>query len=305
MSGQIRFSAWAGLPNHQQGLAAMLGAAVLLSTGALFIKLVSMDVYAITMWRSGIAALTLALIVRPRWPAGWHMDQLTWAVALSYGAMLLLFVVAARATTAANAIFLQYTAPFYVVLVSWPLLRERVTRVDVIAVVVAFGGMAMFFFGRLETSDIWGNVAAIGAGISFAVFLVCLRFRGADEHLRVRAMVLGNVVLLTVFLVVNLTRPGSGAFTPDIGDAASLVFLGVFQIGAAYVVFAYAIARITALEAGLMGMVEPVLNPVWVFIFLAETPGWWAVAGGGVILGAVALRTLLSERRPVPKAASP
>ncbi len=305
MSAQLRVSAWTALPSRHQGLLAMVAAAALLSTGALFIKLVSVDVYSITMWRSGIAALTLALIFRPKWPPGWYKDPLTWAVALSYGAMLLLFVVAARATTAANAIFLQYTAPLYVVLVSWPLLRERVTRVDLISVVVAFGGMALFFFGRLETSDVWGNVAAVGAGVAFAVFLVCLRLRGANEHLRVRSMVLGNGVLLVLFLAVNLARPGSGAFTPGLGDAASLLFLGVFQIGAAYVVFAYAIGRIAALEAGLIGMVEPVLNPIWVFIFLAESPGWWAVAGGAVILTAVGLRTLLMERRAAPAGASP
>jgi drug/metabolite transporter, DME family len=298
MSAETRVPVWGHLSAREQGLAAMLAAAVLLSTGALFIKLVSVDVYSITMWRGGIAALALALMVRPRWPAGWHRDPLTWAIALSYGAMLLLFVVAARATTAANAIFLQYTGPFYVVMVSWPLLRERVTRVDLIAVAVAFGGMALFFFGRLEIPDVWGNVAAIGAGISFGAFLVCLRFPGADRHLRVRGMVVGNGALLAVFLAVNLMRPGSGAFTPDAGDAASLIFLGVVQIGVAYVVFAYAIARITALEAGLIGMVEPVLNPVWVFIFLAESPGWWAVVGGAVILAAVGFRTVLSARQP-------
>ena len=133
------------------------------------------------MWRSGIAALTLALLVHPRWPAAWYRDGLTWGVALSYASMLLLFVVAARETTAANAIFLQYTAPFYVVLVSWPLLKERVTRLDLATVAVAFGGMALFFFGRLETHDVWGNVAAIGAGISFAAFLVCLRLPGGGR----------------------------------------------------------------------------------------------------------------------------
>ena len=296
--------ALANVGNHRRGLLAMVLAALLLSTGALFIKLVSVDVYSITMWRSGIAAATLIVLVRPAWPSGWFRDPLLWGVALSYASMLLLFVVAARATTAANAIFLQYSAPFYVVLVSWPLLRERVTRIDIATVAIAFGGMALFFFGRLETSDVWGNIAAIGAGISFGAFLVFLRLPKADADLRIRAMVTGNAALLAAFLVANVARTEASAFTPNVGDVGSLLFLGVVQIGAAYVVFAYAIARITALEAGLIGMVEPVLNPVWVFVFLAESPGWWAVAGGSIILGAVGIRTLVSERGRVVHAPS-
>ena len=107
---------------------------------------------------------------------------------------------------------------------------------------------------------------------------------------------------MVVFLGVTLALGDKEAFTPGLGDAASLIFLGVVQIGAAYVLFAYAIARITALEAGLIGMVEPVLNPAWVFVFLAEDPGWWAVVGATVILGAVGLRLTLSERERKPGA---
>ena len=75
------------------------------------------------------------------------------------------------------------------------------------------------------------------------------------------------------------------------------MFLGVLQIGLAYVLFGYGIARIPALETSLIGMLEPVLNPVWVFVFLGETPGWWAVLGGAVIVAAVVARTIVSERR--------
>ena len=139
-------------------------------------------------------------------------------------------------------------------------------------------------------------------GSAFAAFLVCLRLPGAAEHLRVRAMISGNVVLLVSFLGANLVVGKGGAFTSDLGDADSLIFLGVAQIGAAYVLFAYAVARITALEAGLIGMVEPVLNPVWVFVFLAETPGWWTAVGAAVILTAVGLRLVLPVRGQEPAA---
>lgn len=162
---------------------------------------------------------------------------------------------------------------------------------------VAFAGMALFFVGRLDASDLGGNVAAIASGIAFASFLVFLRLPGCAPETRPRAMVLGNALLVVVTLAVNLGRGSSEPFTPGLGDIAGLLWLGVIQIGFAYVLFGFGIAHIAALEATLIGMLEPVLNPIWVFLFLGETPGWWAAFGGAVIIIAVTSRTFISERR--------
>lgn len=110
-------------------------------------------------------------------------------------------------------------------------------------------------------------------------------------------MLLGNILLVLGLLAANLVRGSSAPFTPDISDLFGLAFLGVIQIGLAYLLFGFGVAHVQALEASLIGMLEPVLNPVWVLIFLGETPGWWAVLGGAIIVAAVAVRTAISERR--------
>lgn len=282
---------------HRQGLLAVLGAAVLWSSGGLFIKAVGLDALGVTMWRSLLAAVSIALLMRTGVPNPLRAARLEWALAVSYALMLVLFVSATKLTTAANAIFLQYTAPLYVLVLGRLMLDERPSTADLACVAVAFGGMALFFVGRLETSDLWGNLSAVASGVSFAVFLTLLRHRDCAPATRPRSMVLGNMLLVAAMVAINAGRGEWAAFAPGPSDVAGLVFLGLIQIGLAYVLFGFGIAHVQALEASLIGMLEPVLNPVWVFIFLGETPGWWAVLGGAVIIVAVGVRTLIAERR--------
>jgi drug/metabolite transporter (DMT)-like permease len=224
-------------------------------------------------------------------------------VALSYAAMLLFFVVATKLTTAANAIFLQYTAPLHTLWLSRILLDERPTRAELVCLAAAFAGMSLFFVGKLEAVDLWGYLAALASGLGFGLFFTLLRRPECRPETRPRSMVLGNVLLAAFAFAVCIGRGGDGAFTPGLADLAGLLFLGVVQIGLAYVIFAYGIARVRALEAGLIGMLEPVLNPFWVFIALGEAPGWWAVAGGAVIILAVAFAAVSSERSRASPAA--
>lgn len=275
----------------------MLGAATLWSTGGLFIKAVSLDALGVTMWRSLLAGVAIAIAFRVR-PFDPRRERwTTWSAAIAYAAMLLLFVSATKLTTAANAIFLQYTAPLYVLVAGAVFLAERPSRLDIATVFAALAGMALFFVGELEAADLGGNACAIGAGIAFAAFLIFLRLPGTPRESRGRAMVVGNVLLVLVAFVVNLARGSGESFTPGPADLAGLLWLGVIQIGMAYVLFGFGIAHVAALEATLIGMLEPVLNPVWVFIFLAESPGSWAVLGGAIIIAAVTSRTVISERR--------
>ena len=252
------------------------------------------------MWRSLFAGITMALLSGVGFASLRRASRFEWTVAVSYAAMLFLFVLATKLTTAANAIFLQYTAPLHIMLFGRWLLAERPTRLDVGCLIVAFGGMALFFVGRLEADDAAGNLCALGSGVGFALFLTLLRRPECRTETRPRAMVLGNALLAGTALVAVLARRDFAAFTPGPGDTAALLFLGVIQIGLAYVLFSYGIARIRVLEAALIGMLEPVLNPIWVFIVLDERPGWWAVAGGTVIVVAVVARTVASERRRAP-----
>jgi DME family drug/metabolite transporter len=175
-------------------------------------------------------------------------------------------------------------------------LGERTSKLDYLTVAVAFCGMALFFVGKLDGDAMLGNVLGAASGVMLAAMFTLLRAPGITAQTRPEAMVLGNVLLVVGLLAVNLGRGTSAPFTPDLGDVAGLVFLGVVQIGFAYLLFGYGVEHVQALEASLIGMLEPVLNPVWVFLFLGETPGWWAVLGGAIIVAAVGARTFATER---------
>ncbi|MGE3075411.1 MAG: DMT family transporter [Dehalococcoidia bacterium] len=284
------------LSPHQQGLVAVLCAAVLWSSGGLFIKWVSIDALGVTMWRSLLAGIVIWLVARPPMRAPWRTNRVTWGIAISYALTLVMFVSATKLTTAASAIFLQYTAPLYLLITGAVFLRERATKLDLVTVAVAFGGMALFFVGKLDTDAMTGNLLAAGSGVMLAAMFTLLRAPGCTNETRPEAMVLGNIILVVGLLAVNLGRGTSEPFTPGLKDSAGLVFLGVVQIGFAYLLFGYGVANVQALEASLIGMLEPVLNPVWVFLFLGETPGWWAVLGGAIIVAAVSVRTFANER---------
>jgi drug/metabolite transporter (DMT)-like permease len=289
-------SAFAELSPHRQGLLAVLAAAVLWSTGGLFIKWVSLDALGVTMWRSLLAAVTMWLVVRPAIRAPWRTGPLTWGIAISYALTLVLFVSATKLTTAANAIFLQYTAPIYLLVTGAVFLRERPTRLDFATVAVAFGGMALFFVGRIEAASLDGNILAVLSGVALAAMFTLLRAPSCTPATRPEAMMLGNLLLVVGLFAVNAARGSTAPFTPGPADIFGLIFLGVVQIGFAYLLFGFGVAHVQALEASLIGMLEPVLNPVWVLIFLGETPGWWAALGGAIIVAAVATRTAVNDR---------
>ncbi len=285
------------LTEHREGLLAVLCAALLWSTGGLFIKWVDLDTLSISWWRALFAYLAVLVVSRPGIRAPWREDPVTWGIAISYSAVLILFVAATRLTTAANAIFLQYTAPIYLIGTSVLFLRERITLLDVMTVAVAIGGMGLFFIERLDAGATRGNLLALCSGLSLAAMFTFFRHPRCTSATRPRAMALGNGLMVVGLLAVNMGRSAWGGFTPAPGDLFGVAFLGAVQIGLGYAIFGFGIARVAALEAALIGMLEPVLNPVWVFLFLGESPGWWGVAGGAVIITSVTVRTVIVERR--------
>jgi drug/metabolite transporter (DMT)-like permease len=221
-------------------------------------------------------------------------------VGVAYAATLTLFVLANRLTTAANAIFLQSTAPLYLAILAPWLLREPTRRRDIGFMAAVGLGLALFFVGTDAPVDtapdpLRGNVLAAGSGLAWALTVCGLRWMGSAGDARQSpavAVVAGNLIACLAALPFALPLGSHGP-----GDWALVGYLGVFQIALAYVLVTRALSVIPALEASLILLVEPVLNPVWAWIFQGEQPGAWALVGGAVILGATALRSLVEARR--------
>lgn len=271
---------------RRTGLLFIVLAALLWSTGGIGIKAVADAPLKVTFYRSLFAAITLfALFGREVVDLRRWIRSPGFVVAiLAYGACLTTFVTATKWTTAANAIFLQYAGVVWVMLLAPLVLGEPMRRRDATAISVALAGMALFFVGRFELRGMAGNGMALLSSVFFATLILSLR----RQHDASRAAVTwGNVFIALALLPfvggdLGLTGP----------SLAGLAFLGVFQIGFAYAAFVKGLRHVTATEASLTGMLEPVANPVWVLIFLGERPTPYAVLGGAIVLAAIAGHTL-------------
>ncbi|MBI4765909.1 MAG: EamA family transporter [Deltaproteobacteria bacterium] len=275
---------------YYQGLGLAFGAGLLWSLGGMLIKLVDWNPLAIAGMRSAIAFFVLLAV--PRRP------KLTWSGAqvggaLAYAATVILFVAANKLTTAANAILLQYTAPIYTAILGARFLGERVTRGDWATIVIVISGVMMFFVDRLTFGGLAGNLLALISGLTFAVLAVFLRKQKDESALE--SVLMGN--LITALIGLPFMFQGSPGGQSWLG----LVLLGVFQLGLSYLLYTEALKRISALEGTLITSIEPILNPVWVFLALGEKPGPWALIGGAMVLVAVTGRSLLKTSSPVSK----
>jgi drug/metabolite transporter (DMT)-like permease len=285
----------------RKGSLLILTAALLWSTGGLFIKSISMDAFGVSFWRSSFAVLTLYLVYnRSQHKIAHHEDESwfnshTLLAALSYSALLILFVVATKLTTSANAIFLQFTAPIYVLFLEPLLTRTKIKRDDIITVCIAIAAMALFFIGKFDTRSVWGNIAALTSGIFFAGYALMLKHDRASEATRWRIVIVGHVIIMIAMVVYSVIT-GQSIMPNNANDLLMVAFLGIVQIGIAYSLFTFGLSHVRALDALLLSMLEPVLNPVWVFLGLGERPSIYAIMGGAIILALVALRAIRGER---------
>jgi drug/metabolite transporter, DME family len=335
--------------NDRSGLppVALVVIAVLLwSTGGLFIKLTSLDAYQVTFFRSLLAGITVAILTRKQ---GLRINWFGVLTSIIYATLLFLFVWATKKTTAANAIFLQYTAPIYILILAPFVIGEKFHWRDLITVIFCIGGMSLFFVGKLEISDYQGNIAALFSGVFLGLYIMLLKHpraggnaeRGArneesvsnarghewnvqskdesnssaapdgsgkDSTFRVphsaisgdrRAMNPAIAVIYGNFLLAILTLPSGIAAVPvmNLTDVGSVAFLGIIQIGIAYILFIRGVTGGTRpLDASIIGFIEPLLNPVWVFLFVGEQPSSWALLGGTVIIATVITHTIVQYR---------
>jgi DME family drug/metabolite transporter len=265
----------------------VLAAAALWSTGGAAIKIIGLDGWQIAAGRSLVAGLFLAAVFRDgRARPGLH----ALGVAVAYAITTVLFVLATKLTTSANAIFIQDTAPLWVLLLSPWLLHERPTRGELLAIPIYAVGLGLFFLDELTAGQVAGNVVAALAGVSFAFSIVGFRrLRGGATP----ALVWGNA--LAAAATLPLWARGPSATWADLG---LVLYLCVFQLGLAYFLFARGLGGTPAIEASLLALLEPVLNPIWTYLAAGERPGPWALAGGAVVLAATVWRTLAPVLTP-------
>jgi drug/metabolite transporter (DMT)-like permease len=270
------------MTSERRGILLVAAAALLWSTGGIGIKWLSEPPLVIAFYRSATAAVALMILFRPR---VWRWTPAFLVGLVSYAACLTTFVLATKWTSAANAIFLQYCGVVWVLMASPLVLKEPFRRRDALAVGVALCGMLLFFVGRFESRDFRGEIAALVSSVGFATLVLALRReRGTGAQ---AVVTYGNILaalVLLPFVHAELAVPARSAWV--------LAFLGVVQIGVAYALFVQGLKQVTATEAALVGMLEPIANPVWVFLFLGERPGTFSLLGGTVVLSAIAWRTL-------------
>ena len=274
---------------RRKGVLLVAAAALLWSTGGIGIKAVTEPALKVTFYRSLFAAIALMLFLpRNAWATRrWTSTAAFVGSIISYAACLTTFVVATKWTTAANAIFLQYAGAIWVLLFSPLVVHEPLRARDAAAIGVALGGMALFFVGRFEARGMAGNAMALLSSVFFAALILLLR----REHRASQATVTwGNV--LTALAVLPFVASNLRLSLTSLGI---LIFLGAFQIALAYFLFTRGLAYVTATQASLTGMLEPIANPIWVFLFLGERPSIFAIAGAVVVLSAIAWHTLSGE----------
>jgi drug/metabolite transporter (DMT)-like permease len=267
---------------HRLVLAMAFSAGVLWSMGGLLIKWVEWNPLAIAGGRSAIACLLLLAVLR-RPKLTWSGTQL--GCALAYSATVILFVAANKLTTAANAILLQYTAPVYTAVLGARFLGERVTRGDWVSISFVLLGVTLFFLDHLSFGGLTGNLLALTSGLTFALLAILLRKQKDGSGLE--SVLMGNLITALIglpFMFQGL--PGGRTWL-------GLLLLGVFQLGLSYIIYTAALKRISALEGILIASIEPILNPLWVFLALGETPGPWALIGGIIVFSAITGRSLL------------
>jgi drug/metabolite transporter (DMT)-like permease len=273
---------------HTLGIIASFIAAILWSTGGLGIKLIDYPATSILFYRSLFAAALFLIIYRRR---ALLINRYSLAGSLLYVGLVYCFVNSTKLTTAANAIFLQYTAPMLVLILEPKLLGTIFQKKDGWTVLFCMLGMSMFL---LEDLSIDNQVLGMSLGLMSSIFLALfILIQRANNSTHAESSILLGNILVTLIMMPQVDI----GYFPTGTNLMILLWLGLFQIALGYIFFNYGQRRLKAIESSIIAFMEPILNPIWVIIGYGERPGFWAVIGGGIIILTLFWRTLVSRRR--------
>lgn len=270
---------------HRKAVALLIFTSILWSFGGVIIKSISWNAYAITAFRSLVAlAVLVPFVGRPRLPRNIY----SFLAMLCYIGLICTCVISTKLTTAANAILLQYTAPIYSMLFGYWIMKEPIRRKDVLAIAFLFGGMVLFLYDGLAGGRLAGNLIALASGAFYGLMGVFMRRDPSGNP--AQNVLWGNVIAFLIML------PFIGKPELTQSNIVLIVVMGLFQLGLPYILYSMAVKAVTSLEITLITVLEPIMNPVWVFLIGGETPGWCTVFGGAIVLATVILHERNSEK---------
>lgn len=263
----------------------LISAAILWSISGVLIKSINWSAPGVAGGRSIIAAIVLFPLLKGDWRIKTYKELFA---AILYAINIYMFVLAMKNTTAANAIVLQYTAPIYVAILSAVFLGEKNSKNDWIFVIFPIFGMVLFFLDQLSPEGYLGNIYAMISGAFYGGMIVI--FRSLKDGNPLKPVVYGN------FLVFLISLPNFPNYVPDTTSIVFLFILGTFQIALSYYLFTEGLKKVRALDGTLISFIEPILNPIWVLLALGEKPGFWALIGGGIVIGSLAAKAALQRK---------
>jgi drug/metabolite transporter (DMT)-like permease len=277
----------------------VLAALLMSSSGAAIKACDSFTSWQVACFRAGIAAITLLFVVPGvRNSCNWG----TLAVGFAYAGASVLFVLATKLTTAANAIFLQSTSPIAIVLLSIWFLKEPLRRRDALFMCALAAGLSLFFFGEYQPSanapePLRGNIFALASGLFWALTVTGLRWLSSPsgkrgENTAAAAVTFGCLIATAITLPMAVP-----VYESHLSDWLTVLYLGTFGVALVFLLLGRAMRQVTAIEAGLILLLEPALNPLWAWILQGENPGFAAISGGVIILTATAVHTCWPRKR--------
>jgi drug/metabolite transporter (DMT)-like permease len=275
--------------NASAGILAMAATAFLWSIAGLFIKVIDWNPIAIAGMRSLIASFVILFYLKhPKI----HLSFPQVAAAVANAATMLLFVSANKTTTAANAIVLQYLAPVLTVFFGSIFLKERARAEHYAALPLVAAGMILMFFDELGGGKLFGNILAVISAVTFSIFFVFMRRQKDGSPLE--SILLSHWITAVICIIVSFFLPVPHV---TLKSLAAISVLGIVQIGLSAILFSIAIKRVSAVQANLIAVIEPVFNPIWVFFAIGEYPGANTLIGGCIIIFAVTVASIISARR--------
>ena len=269
----------------------MLACAVMWSISGIIIKYIDWSPLSIAGGRSLISAGVVIIYMLLTKMSPKVNKNVIWAGVSLFGCVTC-FVTANKLTTAANAIVLQYIAPAFVLIISALFLKHKLKKVEIIVVGSTFIGIILFFIDKINLGGMIGNLVAICSGLFMAVMFIFNGRLNLSE--RMTGILIAHLLTATIGLPIGFATYE----TIITGQDILLIFvLGIVQLGIPYVLYALAASKISPLSCSLIGMIEPLLNPLWVAIFYGEVPGLFALLGGVVVIASVIFYNVWDEKQ--------